>query len=659
MLTHYLRFLKVIRVANCSFSFLTSKYFFIVLKYFYRAEGEELVENDTISEQAVESFTDVKSAKACFICDKIVITRKRRKFYCREIKNKQSCLKTLKKYGTELNDASMLQKIEKECKNLKSSKLTYHTHCNFDYYTKYQRFKSRPASNEWAAKRDFHKTARAKLTEYIEIEILQKLRVLSMTHLKNVFMQYLQDLYALEDIQRSTFSFTSISSYIEQHFKGKIQRIVLGRKVYLASVDVSIESIADEQIQELIFEQEALEFAAKFRAFILKIRKHALPDEIDSEILAKGECEVPRWLTSFWNIALSGSDNRMNDRVIRLSSSLAQDSIYNVTRGNIKPRKHIMMGIGIKSLTGSEKVINIISKQGHCISYSSVCELETSAAYTIDASRSLCPIGLIPTSLLSSGIAWDNFDRFVESNGKRTAGKDSLHDTVGIMFQSKPTENQLNIIQSSLCTVARPVNNDTVTVRNALGKRKRSFEPSTFEDMTPAKQRRPEFQKSCIEVTNPETSSFFKKMQFGWLLSHILKLSNTPMWVGYHAKIMKNEKNIQKIGYLTQINSSPTDHAVVKETMLRSLKIADECEKIYYNVTYDLAIAKIAFRIQSAEDQFTRLFIHLGPFHVMLSYFKAIGKFISGSGLTNILVETETLANGSVNTFLTGKHFNR
>lgn len=43
----------------------------------------------------------------------------------------------------------------------------------------------------------------------------------------------------------------------------------------------------------------------------------------------------------------------------------------------------------------------------------------------------------------------------------------------------------------------------------------------------------------------------------------------------------------------------------------------------------------------------------------MMAYFKAVGKVISDCGLTNVMVESGLLANGSVNGFLDGKHFNR
>lgn len=77
-------------------------------------------------------------------------------------------------------------------------------------------------------------------------------------------------------------------------------------------------------------------------------------------------------------------------------------------------------------------------------------------------------------------------------------------------------------------------------------------------------------------------------------------------------------------------------------------------------VTYDLAIAKIACQIQCTDKPlYNNLFIHVGSFHIMMSFIKAVGKFINNCGLTNIMVKSQMLANGSVNSFIAGKHFNR
>ena len=50
--------------------------------------------------------------------------------------------------------------------------------------------------------------------------------------------------------------------------------------------------------------------------------------------------------------------------------STAYDIMYVVSNGNIKTPKHLQMGIGLKSLTGSKKVVTIANKLGHSIAYS-------------------------------------------------------------------------------------------------------------------------------------------------------------------------------------------------------------------------------------------------------------------------------------------------
>ena len=74
--------------------------------------------------------------------------------------------------------------------------------------------------------------------------------------------------------------------------------------------------------------------------------------------------------------------------------------------------------MGLKSLTGSARFIRLLNKLGHSISYSTAEELETSAAYTAMATKRLCPTGIITIPVLPSGVALDNFDRFVERCGK-------------------------------------------------------------------------------------------------------------------------------------------------------------------------------------------------------------------------------------------------
>ena len=70
------------------------------------------------------------------------------------------------------------------------------------------------------------------------------------------------------------------------------------------------------------------------------------------------------------------------------------------------------------------------------------------------------------------------------------------------------------------------------------------------------------------------------------------------------------------------IQLPPTRTDVVKETMKRSIDIANTVKQRQAFVTYELAIAKIAKRIQSEESPvYNNLFIMFGSFHIELSFF--------------------------------------
>lgn len=83
--------------------------------------------------------------------------------------------------------------------------------------------------------------------------------------------------------------------------------------------------------------------------------------------------------------------------------------------------------------------MKILNRLNYCISDVQVRELETSGAYTCSSTKQLCPSGIKKTKILAAGVAWDNFDRFVDTE----TGKDTLHDTVGIAYQDIPTEAEL------------------------------------------------------------------------------------------------------------------------------------------------------------------------------------------------------------------------
>ena len=109
---------------------------------------------------------------------------------------------------------------------------------------------------------------------------------------------------------------------------------------------------------------------------------------------------------------------------------MAADTVFLVTNGRKKPSKHLKLGLPVKSMTGSKKLIGIFNKYGHCVSYTTTEELETERTFTVTSASKISPPDLVPDSSLTVGITYDNFDQFVET----LSGKNTLGDTVGIVY---------------------------------------------------------------------------------------------------------------------------------------------------------------------------------------------------------------------------------
>lgn len=78
------------------------------------------------------------------------------------------------------------------------------------------------------------------------------------------------------------------------------------------------------------------------------------------------------------------------------------------------------------------------------------------------------------------------------------------------------------------------------------------------------------------------------------------------------------------------MNESPTSIAVVAETLIRPERIASESEKELISVSYYLATAKIALKIQllNQSPKYDNILVNLRIFHIEMVFFSAMGKCI-------------------------------
>ena len=94
--------------------------------------------------------------------------------------------------------------------------------------------------------------------------------------------------------------------------------------------------------------------------------------------LQGGHTEVPAIVDTFLQHLFSGSDSPLTERMTWLKHSVVQDVVFGITRGRIKPAKHILLPSAVKSLTGNVELIQLLNRLGHGIAYSQLEELNSS-----------------------------------------------------------------------------------------------------------------------------------------------------------------------------------------------------------------------------------------------------------------------------------------
>lgn len=504
--------------------------------------------------------------------------------------------------------------------------------------------------SNWHFSRKTHKIAYQEVCKFVSDNIIKKRESFFLDYLITLYMKNLPD-----EMQEYMHQYAyRLESRLLDSFPKKLAIVTMENKKVVKPYDgILLRTDLFKMEENDILDRAAL----IIRTEISNLNTTKLPDKLTANDLIGGECaNIPQSLTRFHSQLLSGKNTRRKRSNItnRLVKSFSEDCVYAVTKGKIKTSKHICLGLTIKSLTNSKKMVNTLHKYGHCCSYTTLEELETEATFNSCLRTDICPEDISRTENKCTGLAFNNFDRFVDTAN----GKDTLHDTVGIIFQNVDC-----LLQSSFTTDDRETVNTEEPSESAKKKRRAFDEISTELESYPKK---PKISENLQPLDNPLRSIVpnnlisLQHINFTWILSHFLNIPNTPMWIGFNSLIFKDMSPTQKISYLTTINLSPTSTSVVLETMKQSQKVALECNEKYMQVTYDLAITKVALQIQATEKpRFDNLFIHVGTFHVMMAFFKAVGKFIENCGITNFMVSAELLASGSVNSFISGKHFNR
>ena len=74
---------------------------------------------------------------------------------------------------------------------------------------------------------------------------------------------------------------------------------------------------------------------------------------------------------------LKHSKHAVSVKKVRLIESYASDFIHEVRNGEVLTPKHFLLGLGLHSITGQKKPVEIANRLGQSMTYDKVMEIET------------------------------------------------------------------------------------------------------------------------------------------------------------------------------------------------------------------------------------------------------------------------------------------
>lgn len=304
-------------------------------------------------------------------------------------------------------------------------------------------------AKETTIRQKIHLLALAKVQENIIVTLIDKSEVRAFT---DVYQHY-SSIFEEEKPEAGSGSYLPL--FQPQTLLAKIlesfpilTKTSIKNRNYLHKRDLTVEEIHTKSFQR----REDLMIRIKKTAFEIRkivkdMNKRDLPkNNLTLKHVLEGECDIPIELFTLIECLVKGPKGQTSDRKNMKISSICNSIIFTMSNGEIKPASCMTLALTTKSITGSRKMLNILNRMGFCISYTVTEEIETELAYGCSQQSSILPYGLTPSPIQCTHVAFDNFDRYVETS----SGKDTLHDTVGIIYQNTSSDVNMEAINANV-----------------------------------------------------------------------------------------------------------------------------------------------------------------------------------------------------------------
>ena len=164
---------------------------------------------------------------------------------------------------------------------------------------------------------------------------------------------------------------------------------------------------------------------------------------------------------------------------------------------------------------------------------------------------------------------------------------------------------------------------------------------------------------SYMEITKMLHMHYSVWIELRKLRTHPLLL--VPGWTGFFIKVCDNIVVIQStIGYLDTLDSPATVLKTAYEVLCLGCEITESLKLKAVACVFDQAFyAKAMEAFLKHKAQFEGFVIMMSGFHLLMTMLAITGSRFTDAGLRDVAVQNEIIAEGSVDSVLNGKHYNR
>ena len=288
--------------------------------------------------------------------------------------------------------------------DLIAKELKVHNSCCKNYFAKAKRVKDARPLKE----RTLHEDAINETKLYVQETLVENEGA---EKLQSIFQRYLDALGTKE----TPYTAQKLCEKLLKEFPDSLKTCKKTNKEGLILYNHLLEN--EQAIRRANFDENNLkETSFYLRKLILSSPKSELPVPLSVDALEVGQANKPDELIQFFSILYTGNTKQLDkESTERLVDSVTDDVIFAVSHGRTKPGKHLCLALTLKSLTGSHRVIEIMNRFGHCISYHTAEEIETQLASEIAVRNRAFPDGMVMSPNLCTSLAWDNYDEINET----------------------------------------------------------------------------------------------------------------------------------------------------------------------------------------------------------------------------------------------------